>query len=278
LTDSKKVEYVTGDILDTQFLEDLLEKYKPDVIVNLVGIAQTHHIEPELLFKINFFGVLNLFESVKKLKEKSGYSPKVLHISSSDVYGKTKNTEHIDEDAPFYPVNYYGVSKVAGDRLAYQYSQSQNLNVAIFRPFPHTGPGQKKGFFVPDMVSQLVNIEKNPEKKELMVGNLDAVRDYLDVRDVVKVYASAIEKEFQNGEAFNICSGKGVKIGDLLNKLVSFSSKKIKIVNDPERMRPSEVPTLVGDPSKVMKQFNFRPEIEINETLKDSLDQWRRFN
>jgi GDP-4-dehydro-6-deoxy-D-mannose reductase len=149
------------------------------------------------------------------------------------------------------------------------------MNIAIFRPFPHIGPGQKLGFFVPDMVSQIVELENNPENSELMVGNLDAIRDYLDVRDVVEAYALAIEKDFNPGDAFNICSGKGIKIANILDKLINLSSRDINIKKDPDRLRPSEVPVLVGDNSKLIEKFGWKPRFELNQTLNEILEYWR---
>lgn len=269
---TKNVEYLKGDLLDPEFLDGLLNRLQPDVIVHLAGIAQTHHIETDLLFKVNFFGVYNLLEAVKKV---GNYSPKILQISSADIYGKTNNPKNITEESLLNPINYYAVSKLAGDRLAYQYSQSQKLKIAIFRPFPHIGTFQRKGFFVPDMASQIVEIEKDPTRDEIKVGNLEAVRDYLDVRDVVRAYQLAIEKDFTPGEAFNISSGKGVKIADILDMLLSLSFKKIRVVKDKERMRPSEVPFLIGNPGKMKKVFGWEAKIDIKQTLNETLEYWR---
>lgn len=274
LEDSKNVKYFTVDIEDKKSIEKVLRDFEPEVVIHLAGVAQTHHVDPENLFKINFFGVWNVLESIKKLRDENNYSPKILHVSSSDVYGKTINPESITEDSPFYPINHYGVSKVAGDRLAYQYSQADKLDIIIFRSFPHTGPGQKNGFFVPDMISQIVEIEKGL-RGELMIGNLSAIRDYLDVRDVVRIYALAIEQETTSGEAFNVCSGIGIKISDILDKILSNCSKQIKIVEDPKRIRPSEVPIHVGDPKKVMDKFGWVLEFPLDKTIKDTFDYWR---
>lgn len=269
-----KIEYFQADITNKNAILEIFNKLIPDIVVHLAGIAQTHHIEPAMLFQVNFFGVFNILESVSQLKEKTGYNPKILHVSSSDVYGNTENPIKISEKSICNPVNLYGVSKLSGDRLAYQYSQSKKLRLVIFRPFPHTGPRQNLGFFVPDMVSQIVRVEKGQQEK-IMVGNLEAVRDYSDVRDVVKAYKSAIDKEVEGGQVFNICSGNGIKIKEILEKILKLANIKIEVSTDPNRLRPSDLPILVGDNQKIKSKLGWNPTISFDQTIKDSLEYWR---
>lgn len=270
--DQENVKYISGDILNKDFLVDLLNQYKPEAIIHLAGIAQTHDIPAEKLFETNFFGTFNLFESIVNLENSK--SPKVIHISSSDVYGKTNNPENTDENSVLNPINHYGVSKLSGDRLAYQYSQSKKLNITIFRPFPHIGPEQRLGFIVPDISSQIVKLEKTNDNN-LMVGNLDAVRDYLDVRDVCMAYKLALEKDSVPGEVYNLCSGNPIKISDLVNKLLSFSKKKFKLTTDPKRLRPSDIPISVGNNSKLKKDLGWKPTYNLDQTLEETLQYWR---
>ncbi|MDO8619226.1 MAG: GDP-mannose 4,6-dehydratase [Candidatus Daviesbacteria bacterium] len=271
---AENVNYVLGDILNPDQMYDLLKTHQPDTIIHLAGIAKTWGIDPKELFNINLFGTLNIYEAVLKLKAEQSYDPKIIFISSAEVYGKTTNLDNITEDAPLLPINPYGTSKLAADRLSYQYSQASNLKIAILRPFPHIGPGQQKGFFVPDMASQIVEIEKG-QTDEILVGNLQAVRDYLDVRDVVQAYKAIMESDFTPGEVFNICSGHGVAIKDLLDKLLSTSQKQINIKEDPTRLRPVDLPTFVGNNEKLVKATGWSPKLSIDATLKDVLDYWR---
>ncbi len=275
LEPKENIEYINGDILDSSLIPQILEKYRPEAIIHLAAIAVTWSKDYEQLFSINFMGTLNIFESVLKVKEKSDYDPKVIYVSTADVYGKTTSPENITEDAPFFPINHYAVSKVAADRLSYQYSQTKKLKVAIARPFNHAGPVQKKGFFVPDMASQIAGLEKSPDKNELFVGNLQSQKDFLDVRDVVKAYKALIESDFKSGEAYNISSGKAIKFEDLLNTLLKLSSKKITVKQDPERMRSSEIPLLVGNNTKFTNLTGWHPEYSIEQTLEDTLNYWR---
>lgn len=274
LQNSSSVSYENGNILDRGFLEDLIKKFQPDTVIHLAAIAPTWTQDPENIFKINLIGTLNLYLAIEECKKSSGFDPKIIYVSSAESYGKTTNPEKITEDNPFYPANYYGASKVAADRLSYQMSQSAKLRITIIRPFNHTGPGQLKGFFVPDMASQIVDLE-NSDKNELMVGNLESVRDISDVRDIVEGYKRILETDITPGEAFNLCSGKGTQMQDILNMLLSKAKKEIKIVEDPKRMRPSEVPITVGDNSKFKSLTGWEPKIPLDQTLEDTLNFWR---
>src|SRR3989344_5878027 len=277
LKSTDNIQYESGNILDRGFLEDLIEKYQPDFILHLAAVAPTWTQDPENIFKINLIGTLNLYLAIEAQKKISGIDPNIIYVSSAEVYGKTINPEKISEDNPFFPANYYGSSKVAADRLSYQMSQSAKLKIIIVRPFNHTGPGQLKGFFVPDMASQIVELE-NSDKNELMVGNLDSVRDISDVRDIVEGYKKILETDVTPGEAFNLCSGSGIKMADVLNKLLSMAKKEIKIIADPSRMRPSEVPITVGDNIKFKNLTGWEPKIPIDQTLQDTLEYWRQKN
>lgn len=275
LQSSENVQYESGNILDRGFLEGLVKKYQPDSIVHLAAIAPTWTQDPENIFKINLIGTLNLYLAVENQKKESGFDPKIVYVSSAEAYGKTINPEKINEESPFFPANYYGTSKVAADRLSYQMSQSAKLKITIVRPFNHTGPGQLKGFFVPDMASQIVEIEKDDSKNEILVGNLESIRDISDVRDIVAGYKLILESDCTPGEAFNLCSGNGTKMKDILDKLISLAKKEIRIVEDPKRMRPSEVPITVGDNSKFKELTGWEPKVPLDQTLEDTLNYWR---
>lgn len=274
LESSERVRYESGNILDRGFLEDLIKKYQPDSILHLAAIAPTWTQDPENIFKINLIGTLNLYLAVENQKKSTGVDPRIVYVSSAEAYGKTINPEKINEDNPFFPANYYGASKVAADRLSYQMSQSAKLKITIVRPFNHTGPGQQKGFFVPDMASQIVELEKS-DQNELLVGNLESIRDISDVRDIAEGYKLILEADTTPGEAFNLCSGVGTKMKDILDKLISHAKKDIKVVEDPKRMRPSEVPITVGDNSKFKALTGWEAKVPLDQTLEDTLNYWR---
>lgn len=276
-TPQNNVMYKQLNLTNRQAVLETINSTKPDVIVHMAAMTRTSEKDLLKLMDNNFNSTLYLLDAVVQTKEKNPeYSPKFVYISSSETYGKTIHPEKIDEENPLYPGNPYGVSKVAADRLCYQYSQTYKLNVIILRPFTHTGPGQSEGFFVSDMMSQIVKLEKMDNPETIKVGNRDATRDYLDVRDIVRAYRLAIEKELPSGETYNICSGKGIKIKLLLDKMLNLSTKKISIEEDPSRLRPSDIPILVGSNQKFKKATGWKPTITIDRTLSDTLEYWRK--
>lgn len=276
LKDEENVSYYEGNIQDKDFIGGLVKKYSPEYIVHLAARAISWDSDTEQVFNTNFLGTINLYKAVLEQKKvDSSYDPKILYVSSAEVYGKTSTPEKINEDCPFFPVNFYAVSKVAGDRLSYQISQTEGLNIVIARPFNHTGPGQQKGFFVPDMVSQIVEIENDPSRDTIKVGNTDTVRDLSDVRDIVRAYKLLIESDTKRGEAYNICSGQGQEIKNILEKLLSFAKKDIKIEVDQSRFYPVDIKVAVGDNIKLKTLTGWNPEIALDQTLEDALNYWR---
>ncbi len=274
LEETENRKFHSGNILDSNFLDEIIAKYQPESIIHLAAIAPTNFKDSEQVFKINLLGTNNLYQAVINHKSDS-FNPKILYISSAEVYGKADNPENITETSSLNPLNFYGTSKLAADRLTYQLSVSHKLNTVIVRPFNHTGPGQLPGFFVPDMLSQIVEIEKGDKEPVITVGNLDSIRDLSDVRDIVKAYKLILEGDATPGEVFNVCSGKGIVMKDLLDKILSLSSKQIEIKKDPEKVRPSDNPISIGNHDKLTKSFHWQPEYSLDQTLKDTIEFWR---
>lgn len=273
LAETENRKFHSGNILDSHFLEEIINKYHPEYIIHLAAIAPTHFKDAEQVFKINLLGTNNLYQAVIK-HQTASYNPKILYISSAEVYGKTDHPQSISERDSVNPLNYYGTSKLAADKLSSQLATSHKLNTVIVRPFNHTGPLQGPGFFVPDMISQIVEIEKGG-KPVISVGNLDSTRDLSDVRDIVTGYKLLMENETQPSDVYNICSGKGVIMNDLLNLLLTMSQEEITITEDPERMRPSDNPISVGNHDKISNQFGWQPQFTLEQTLKDTFEYWR---
>jgi len=179
----------------------------------------------------------------------------------------------IKETNPLRPLSPYGVSKVAQDKLSYQYHKSYGLKIVVTRSFNHTGPRRGEVFATSNFAKQIAEIEKGKEPV-MWVGNLDARRDFTDVRDVVRAYWLAVEKgEF--GEVYNICSEKARTIQEVLDLLLSMTNKNIEVKQDPSRMRPSDVEVLQGDCSKFKKQTGWKPTIPFETTMEDLLNYWR---
>lgn len=268
-----KIHLLGCDIKDSYAMRSMLEASRPDQIFHLAAQSYVPFSwsAPQETIETNIAGELNLFERVREL----GIDP-VIHIAgSSEEYGLVHPDElPITEENPLRPLSPYGVSKIAQDFLGYQYYKSYGLRIVRTRAFNHTGPRRGDVFVTSNFAKQLVEIERGQRKPVLRVGNLEAVRDFLDVRDVVRAYALALEKGTP-GEVYNIASGKGIKIRELLDRLIRLTHGDIRIEQDPDRLRPSDVELLTGSAEKFRKATGWKPEIPFDQTLQDLVEYWR---
>lgn len=268
-----KLHLDDADILDTHSLYSTISRIKPDYIFHLAAqsFVPTSWVSPSVTLETNIVGSANLFEAVKQ----TGCDPVIQIACSSEEYGLVHEDElPIKETNPLRPLSPYAVSKLAMDYLGYQYFQSYKIRIVRTRGFNHTGPRRGDTFAESNFAKQIAMIEKGKQEPVIRVGNLDASRDYTDVRDMVKGYVAAVEK-CDPGDVYNICTGETIKIGDLLNVLLSFTKSKVKIQPDPARMRPSDVPVLLGDNTKFVTKTGWKPEISFKKTMEDLLDYWR---
>lgn len=272
--DDGNIHLIQCDITNNNDILELLKIHQPDVIYHLAAQARSWIDDPEDLFEVNFFGTLNILKSVAKIKKKTKYSPKIVFISSSEVYGNPDDPDNVTEENELKPINFYGTSKVAADRLCYQFSQSHDLNTLILRPFPHIGAGQNTGFFVPDMISQIMEKEKN-QSRQIKVGNLTSIRDYSDVRDIVAAYVKVINHKTKPGETYNLSSGQGIKMETLLKKIIEKSGDNLEVVKDPSRFRPTDIPKSIGNSDKFRQEFKWEPKYTLDQTLDDVISYWR---
>ena len=205
----------------------------------------------------------------------AGIDPVIQIACSSEEYGMVyENEVPIKETNPLRPLSPYAVSKVAMDYLGYQYFQSYKERIIRTRGFNHTGPRRGDTFAESNFAKQIAMIEKGKQEPIIHVGNLDATRDYTDVRDMVAAYLLAVEK-CDPGDVYNICTGTTIKIGDMLDMLLSMSKVKVEIKPDPARMRPSDVPVLLGDNSKFVAKTGWKPAVPFKNTMEDLLNYWR---
>jgi len=269
-----KIKLIKADIRDAHSMEDAVKKIEPDYVFHLA--AQTFvpmsWNAPVDTLETNIIGTVNLFEAIRK----SEIDPKVQIAGSSEEYGMVYPNEiPIKETNPLRPLSPYGVSKVAQDKLSYQYFKSYGLKIVVTRAFNHTGPRRGEAFVSSNFSKQVVEIEKGKKKPVINVGNLDAKRDFSDVRDIVRGYWLAVNKcDF--GEVYNMCSGKAVSIKELLDLILRLGKVKgIKIVKDPARIRPSDVPILQGDYTKFREKTGWKPEIPLERTIEDLMNYWR---
>jgi len=269
---SDNIEIFIGDLRDESILSDALNSFKPDILFHLAAQSSVKisFENPLETFSDNLIGTLILLETISKLD----MEVKTLVISSSEVYGQLDPSEcPVSEDSPLRPINPYAVSKAAVDLLAYQYYKAYKMPVFLARAFSHSGPGQKTVGVLSDWAFQVAKIDLGLVPPVLKVGNMNVKRDYTDVRDVVRAYLDIIEKG-KPGTPYNVCSGTGYTLSDLLEKYRALSRKEIEIEADKSRLRPVDIPILIGSNSRIKKDTGWKPEITIDQTLSDSLKYW----
>ncbi len=261
------------DIRKETDLSALVATIQPDWVFHLAAISNVKHSweKRKETLETNLNGTFNLFEALRK------HAPlaRVLYVSSSDVYGVVSPvTKAINEQHAVDPVNPYALTKIGGEILCRFYSQVENLDIVVARPFSHTGPGQSPDFVCSDWACQIAQIEKEHKNPRIKVGNIDVKRDFLDVRDVVSAYILLMEKG-KKGEVYNISSGDAISLREILTILLSFSTEVIEIKVDPERKRKIDIPLLVGDSQKVRGITFWEPKIPLSQSLHELLEQWR---
>jgi len=268
-----RIELREADLRDYSSIHALLEEVRPDAIFHLAAqsYVPSSWRAPAETLSTNITGQTYLFEAVRYL----GIDPTIQIACSSEEYGLVHADETpIKEDNPLRPLSPYAVSKVAQDFMGYQYFQSYGLKVVRTRAFNHTGPRRGDVFVTSNFAKQVASIEAGLQEPVIRVGNLDAIRDFTDVRDMVRAYWLAVEKG-RPGEVYNIASGHGIHIHELLDKLIALSGAEVRIEVDPDRLRPSDVEILIGDSSKFRADTGWQPLIPFEQTLADVLDYWR---
>src|SRR3989344_3787725 len=270
----EKLHLEKVNLMDASAVEHLIEKIKPDEIYHLAALTSPagSFDNPAETISNNISAEIYLLAAIKKAK---CTDCRIMITSSADIYGNVKSDDlPIDEETPLRPVSPYAVSKIAQDYLGLQYFLSDDLHIFRVRPFNHIGPTQSPHFVVPAFAKQIAEIEKGKSGPIIKVGNLESKKDFTDVRDMVKAYALLMEKA-ADGEVYNIGSGKSVQIKEILDTLLSFSTEKISVEQDPERFRENLIPDLVADSSKMQELTGWTPEIPIDQTLEDTLTYWR---
>jgi len=273
-----EVVILKGDLLDLKGLYATIDDLKPDAIFHLAAQSKPGYSfkEPQETFQSNVIGTTNLFEVIRgMMNSNTNYRPRIVVAGSSEEYGLVTEAQlPLVEDSRFNPVNPYAISKVSQYYLSMMYIRAFNLDIVYPVMFSHVGPGQKEGFIIPDVCKQIVEIEQGKKEPILATGDLSVSRDYSDVRDFVKAYVLLLEKG-KTGERYNICSGKPTKVADIVDKLIALSKTKIEHTVDPSKVRPAEMPILYGTPHKFQELTGWKTEIELDQTLADSLEWWR---
>jgi len=272
---SNKIRLITGDVTDAISLRKALSECKPDEVYHLAANSYVPYswTQPVEVFNTNAIGFINLLEAIRNFN----LNPKIMIAGSSEEYGMVYEEEvPIKETNPLRPLSPYGVSKVTMDLLAQQYFASYKMNIFISRAFNHTGPKRGENFVCSNFAKQIVKIEMGLKDK-LTHGDLSSVRDFTDVRDMVKAYVIGLNHpNIEFGKPYNIASGKGYTIQEIVDMLCSMSKKEIELEMDEARTRPSDVPLLIGDSTSFRETTGWKPEIPFEQTLKDLLTFWRK--
>ena len=283
LPDAVRYTSPVGDFLylplaleDPGPVANLIDRLRPAMVYHLAAqsSAAVSFRDPADTITTNVSGTLNLLEAIRRLPEIE--RPVMLSVGSAEEYGPQSEDETpIREDAPLNPVSPYGVSKAAQTLLCRQYVRSWDLPIILVRSFSHTGPGQDTRFAFPSFARQIAAAEAGKGPAEISVGDLSAVRDFLDVRDVVEAYR-LLTKEGRPGEIYNVCSGSSLTIRQGLAILVGEAAVEITVTIDPDRCRPSDIPSLIGDNTKLKRDSGWEPQYEMDRTLADVLAASRK--
>ena len=274
LADCKdKIKLLEVNLSKENEVYKLVDEIKPDIyhLAAFPSAADSFSSPKETVLN-NIACQINIFEAMRK---SNLLESKTLVVSSAEVYGRAEPDQFpINEETNLNPTNPYAVSKLTQDFLGRQYFLSYGLKTIRVRPFNHIGPRQSPKFAVPAFAQKIAEIEKGKRQPILQVGNLEAKRDFTDVRDVVKAYTLLMEKgEF--GEVYNIGSGASHKIADILNSLLSLTKVKITVEIDKSLFRPVDDAQLICDSTKITELTGWKPEIPLEKTLEDTLDYWR---
>ena len=261
------------NILNKEEIVSLLFEIRPDYIFHLaaqssVGIAWKN---PTLTIDINIKGRVNVMDAVRELY----YKPRILLIGSGEEYGYIQEGEiPIREENRLRPGNIYAATKACQNMIGSIYAQAYDMEIMMVRAFNHIGPEQSPTFVVSDFCRQVAEIEKGQREPVIYVGNLNAQRDFTDVRDVVEAYSLLAEYGLP-GETYNVGRGKAVSIEEILEMVISLSDEEIKVEIDRNKLRPVDVPVIEADISKINRLTGWKPRIPLAQTVKETLDYWR---
>lgn len=254
------------NILDYPVLRETMQNVVPDAVIHLAAVSNVpiSWNKPGLTIDVNIHGTVNVLQALYEVNPKA----KFLNIGSSDEYGLTaKCGKPLTEDMPCQPQNPYSISKYCTEQMVLQLGKKYGMNVISTRSFNHFGPGQAQGFVVSDFASQIKAIEAGEQEPVIRVGDLSAARDFTFVSDVVEAYVALIEKDVESG-VYNVCSGKAITVQEILNMMLSLSSKDIKVEIDENKFRPSEVPFFIGCADKLSKATNWKVRKNIADGFK----------
>ena len=258
------------DLLVRDSVRAALRELRPAAVYHCAGLPHVAHSwkASAKALEGNVIGTHVLLDELRRLER----PVRCLVTGSATVYAASSRP--VDEDAPLAPSSPYALSKLAQEALALRAISEDGVDVVVARAFNHTGPRQDPAFAAPSFARQIALIERGDVPPVLAVGNLEPLRDFTDVRDVVRAYRLLMERGAP-GRVYNVCSGVGRSIQSVLDALVARSKKPVRIELDRDKLRPSDTPALVGDPSRLMSEAGWKPEVGFEQMLDDLLTYWR---
>ena len=264
-----QVNYIQLDLKEFAGTVHVLNNISPNYILHLASIssvAESWH-KPQYCFYNNTNIFLNLMEAVRE----TGIEPRILSVGSSEEYGNYSIEEMpLRESHGLHPCNPYAIARVSQELLSQLYSHSYGLDIVMTRSFNHIGPRQRDIFVISSFVKQLCMAAMRSRKAIMEVGNIDIVRDFLDVRDVAYAYYLLLQKG-ANGEIYNVCSGNGVRLGDVIEKIASMLSVSVELKISQARLRPSDNMVIIGNNEKIKNELAWRPSYTLEQSLKDMI-------
>ena len=273
---NSKIKFINADLNDYSSLIKAVEVSKPNYIFHLAAQSYplTSFVEANITLDTNIIGTYNLLNAVKQLK----INPLIHVCSSSEVFGRVKKENlPIDENCSYHPASPYAISKVGTDLVGRYFYEAFKLKVLVTRMFTHTGPRRGDVFAESSFAKQIAMIESKKIKPIIKVGNLNSLRTFADVRDAVHAYYLLLTKNPKPGEVYNIGGTYSCTIREMLNVLVSLSEvKKIKIIEDPARLRPIDADLQIPNTKKFINATGWRPRISFQKTMTDLLNYWRK--
>ena len=286
------VEYKRIDLLDTEVLEGIIYEFQPEYLLHLASYSSVGFSwkNPALSFRNNINIFLNLMEIIRRISPRC----RILSVGSSEEYGNIDETKlPLREEYPLQPLSPYAVARVSQENLSKVYCDGYGLDIIMTRSFNHIGPGQKDVFVIPSFAKQLVDIKKSLKlppafgwreprqfvdtkkglklEKKLITGDITIIRDFLDVRDVVDAYYKLLING-KKGEVYNVCSGKGVRLGNIIDIFCSILNTSVEIVTDKDLIRPNENKIIFGSNEKLKAATGWDNKIELNDSLRDIIE------
>lgn len=268
----ESVSYYEVELTDFKDVYSIIEQNSPDVIIHLASDSSVGYSweNPIHSFNNNVNIFLNILEAVRKIK----IDCKILSIGSSEEYGEVQIKDiPILEKTLLNPISPYAVARVSQELLSKVYVSGYGLNIIMTRSFNHTGPQQDARFVIPSFAKQIIERKLNNSTNNIETGDLNIIRDFVDVRDVVKAYLLLVEKG-ENGEVYNICSGIGNDLQSIFKMLCTAANISINTTTNEKYIRPNDNPIIIGNNSKIFNKVGWKPQISLEQSINDIINYW----